>query len=112
MDSILNSIKKMLGIESSYTEFDIPIIASINTAFMVLNQLGVGPTTVFKITDATTEWSDFIGTIAVNIEGIQNYIYFKTRLAFDPPTTSSVLTSMENMVRELEFRLQVQTEVT
>jgi hypothetical protein len=85
MDSILTSIKKMLGIEADYTHFDPDIIVAINSAFMFLYQLGVGPVTCFSITDAAPIWTDFLGT-NIDLESVKTYTYFKTRLMFDPPT--------------------------
>lgn len=110
MDSILNVTKKMLGIEPDYTEFDTSIITSINSAFMSLNQLGVGPATVFKVVDDTTVWDDFVGSNPVNIEGIREYVYLKVRMVFDPPTVGAVVESYNRLISELEFRLTVQAE--
>jgi hypothetical protein len=99
----------MLGIEADYVHFDTDIIIHINTALMALNQLGVGPTTCFSITDATQKWADFIGT-RVDIESVKTYIYFKVRLIFDPPATAFVLEAMERQVKEIEWRLYQQVE--
>ena len=109
MDSILTSIKKMLGIESDYTQFDADIIIAINSALMVLNQLGVGLVTDFKITDASETWSEYLGEDS-SIEGVKTYIYLKTRLIFDPPTSSFVVDSMERLIKEYEWRIQIQME--
>ena len=103
-DSILTSIKKLLGITEEYEHFDQDIIIHINSVFMILNQLGVGPSNGFSITDKTAVWSDFISEGA-NLESVKSYIYLKVRLLFDPPTTSAVMESMNRMICELEFRL-------
>ena len=108
-DSILTSIKKLLGITEEYEHFDQDIIIHINSVFMVLNQLGVGPSNGFSITDKTAVWSDFISEGA-NLESVKSYIYLKVRLLFDPPTTSAVMESMNRMISELEFRLNVSAE--
>lgn len=108
-DSILTSIKKLLGITEEYEHFDQDIIIHINSVFMILNQLGVGPTNGFSITDKTAVWSDFISEGA-NLESVKSYIYLKVRLLFDPPTTSAVMESMNRMISELEFRLNVSVE--
>jgi hypothetical protein len=107
--SILTSIKKLLGIEESYTHFDSDIIMYINGALMHLNQLGVGPSTGFIIQDATATWSDFIST-RHDLEGVKMFVYLKTRLTFDPPQMGYLVTSIESQIRELEFRLLVQVE--
>ena len=109
MDSILTSVKKMLGISKDCTDFDADIIMHINTVFMILNQLGVGPSTYFTIEDDIPTWNDFIPD-GQNLEMIKSYMYMKVRLLFDPPTNSSVLTSMEKTISEFEWRLNVQAE--
>ena len=108
-DSILTSIKKLLGITEEYEHFDQDIIIHINSVFMILNQLGVGPSNGFSITDKTAVWSDFISE-GVNIESVKSYMYLKVKLLFDPPTTSAVMESMNRMISELEFRLNVSAE--
>ena len=108
-DSILTSIKKLLGITEEYEHFDQDIITHINSVFMILNQLGVGPSNGFSITDKTAVWSDFISE-GTNLESVKSYIYLKVRLLFDPPTTSAVMESMNRMISELEFRLNVSVE--
>ena len=108
-DSILTSIKKLLGITEEYEHFDQDIIIHINSVFMILNQLGVGPSNGFSITDKTAVWSDFISE-GTNLESVKSYIYLKVRLLFDPPTTSAVMESMNRMISDLEFRLNVSAE--
>lgn len=109
-DSILDTIKKMLGDDPSYDAFDTDIIIGINSAFMYLYQLGVGPSTPFSIKDKESKWSDFIGQDNKNYEAIKSYIYFRVKLGFDPPTSSFVLDSMKEQIRELEWRLNMQSE--
>ena len=109
-DSILDTIKKMLGVDSSYDAFDIDIITHINSVFMNLFQIGVGPITPFSIKDNKAKWSDFIGKDSTKYEAIKSYIYFKVRLAFDPPTSSFVLDSIKQQIAELEWRLNMQSE--
>ncbi len=101
--SILTSTKKQLGIMEDYTAFDTDIIIGINTAFMILYQLGVGPSTPYKISDSTATWNDF--SERSDIEGVKTYVYMKVRMMFDPPTSSAVSTAMNNMIAELESRL-------
>lgn len=103
MDSILTSIKKLLGIHEEYTNFDEDIIVHINTAFATLNQLGVGPSDGFMIEDATAEWTDYI--TECNLTMVKTYIHLKVRLVFDPPTSSAVIESIERTIDELEWRI-------
>ena len=106
MDSILTSIKKLLGIEEEYTQFDTDIIMHINTVFTILTQVGVGPTKGFSIKDKTAVWSDFTEG-AIDLNSIQTYIFLKVKLLFDPPTSSAVIESMNRSISELEWRLFV-----
>ena len=41
-ESILTSVKKLLGIDESYTHFDADLIMHINSVFSILGQMGVG----------------------------------------------------------------------
>lgn len=108
-DSILQTIKKMLGLDESYTPFDQDIIVFINSALMTLHQLGIGPTTGFFIKDYSSKWSDLL-IDEVNLNGVQQYVYLKVKLAFDPPGNSFVMEAFTQQVKELEWRLNVQSE--
>ena len=110
-DSILTSIKKLLGIVEDYEHFDPDIVMHINTVLMILNQIGVGPPEGLLITDKTTTWKDFIGD-AKNLGSLQSYVYLKVRLLFDPPTTSAVMEAANKLLSELEWRLSVTVETT
>lgn len=107
-ESILTSIKKMLGMEENYNVFDTDIIIHINTIFMTLNQLGVGPSSGFKIEDNSAIWSEYIDEDS-DLEAVKTYIYLKVKLLFDPPLSSSVIEVMKQSIAELEWRLNVQT---
>lgn len=109
MDSILTSIKKLLGITEEYEHFDQDIIMHINSVFMILTQMGVGPEEGFSIEDDSASWSDFTSNAKV-LESVKSYIYLKVRLLFDPPASSSVMDSMNRMISELEWRLNVAGE--
>lgn len=102
MDSILTSIKKLLGISAEYTHFDQDIKIHINTAFGILHQLGIGPEHGFFIEDEATLWYDYTTD---NIEMIKTFIYLKVRLMFDPPASSVLIESINNTLKELEFRI-------
>lgn len=106
MDSILTSIKKLLGPEEVYEHFDTDIIIHINSAFSALTQLGVGPSEGFIIKDKTAVWTDFIQDDR-RLEFVKTYIYLKVKLVFDPPLSSSVLDAMNRQINELEWRLNV-----
>lgn len=106
MESILTSIKKLLGIEEEYTHFDQDLIMHINSVFMILNQLGVGPSEGFSIQDSKGVWGDFIPT-GSNLEAVKSYIHLKVKLMFDPPSSSAVMEAINRTIAELEWRLNV-----
>lgn len=107
-DSILISIKKLLGISEDYTQFDDDIIMHINSVFLNLTQLGVGPETGFAIEDDTVDWEDFVDIESnAQLHAIKSYIYLKVKLLFDPPLSSAVIESTNRMIAELEWRLNV-----
>ena len=108
-ESILTSIKKLLGITEEYEHFDPDIIMHINTVLMILTQLGVGPTKGFSISDKTAAWSDFLPNDK-NLEAVKSYVHMKVKLLFDPPLNSAVIECMNRLISELEFRINVAAE--
>ena len=106
MESILTSIKKLLGITEEYTHFDADIIMHINSVFMILNQLGVGPAEGFFIEDDSTTWEEYLGD-PTKLQIVKSYIYLKVRILFDPPTNGTVMNSVTQMINEFEWRLNI-----
>lgn len=106
MESILTSIKKMLGITEEYTHFDPDIIIHINSVFMTLNQLGVGPENGFYIEDETTTWFEYVNDLK-KLQAVKSYMGLKVRLLFDPPANSTIMQAMKDSINEFEFRLNV-----
>lgn len=104
-DSILTSIKKLLGISEEYEHFDEDVITAINSAFTIVYQIGVGPDIPFFISDSSAVWSDF-GDLA-EIQAIKSYIHMRTRLWFDTPQTGPLVQSIERNLLELEWRLSI-----
>lgn len=109
MESILTSIKKLLGITEEDTNFDQDLIMHINSVLMILTQLGVGPSKGFSIKDENDVWSDFIPEQS-SLEAVKSYVYMKVRLMFDPPLTSAVADAINRNISELEWRLNVGAE--
>jgi len=107
--TILNDVKKILGLDASYTAFDTDIIIHINTVFVVLNGLGIGPTNGFQITDNTTTWDAYIGT-DLNLNSVKTYIALRVQMIFDPPSTSFVIEARNKVIEELEVRLSIARE--
>lgn len=111
-DSILDTLKKMLGLDKEFTAYDVDIITNINSIFMTLHQLGVGPTEVFSITGSDEAWSSFLSNTRTDndLNAVKSYMYLRLRLLFDPPSSSFVLSSIESQIKEFEWRLNVQAE--
>jgi len=111
MESILTSIKKLLGPSAEDEHFDPDIIMHINTVLMDLQQLGVGPAEGFVITDDEDRWSDFVPEASLaRLEGIKSYVYLRVRLLFDPPINSAVIESINKQIDRLEWRINVAAE--
>jgi hypothetical protein len=110
-DSILQSTKKMLGLDAEYDAFDLDITTHINSAFSTLYQAGVGPLEGFFITDGADTWATFLGN-KMHILDVKSYIYFRVRLMFDPPTSSYGLDSVNKQIDELIWRLNVASDFT
>lgn len=106
MESILNSIKQMLGVNEADTNFDTDIIIHINSVFSTLKQLGVGPEEKFRIIDDKPIWSDFTGE-DYDYDEVKTYVYLKVKKIFDPSLSSVVMKAMDEEIDELEWRLNV-----
>lgn len=108
-DSILTSIKKMLGITEEYEHFDADLVTHINSVFMILTQLGVGPTNGFSISDKDAKWKDFLSD-ENKLQAVKSFMQIKVKFLFDPPLGSAVMEAMNRLASELEWRLQVEAE--
>lgn len=106
MESILSSVKKMIGIREEETHFDPDIIMHINSVFMILDQLGQGPTSGFAITGSNETWDDYFGENTSN-EAVKTYIGQKVKMIFDPPTSSALLDALKGCINEFEWRLSI-----
>lgn len=109
-ESILISVKQYLGIDAEDTNFDLDIITHINSVLMILNQLGVGPSDGFYISDKSSTWNELLNGRS-DLEGVKTYIYMKVKLVFDPPMSSAVLECLNRMTSEYECRLRDQAEL-
>ena len=106
MESILTSIKKMLGITEEYEHFDGDLIMHINSVFMILTQLGIGPNEGFSIKSKDEVWNDFIPE-EQGLELVKSYMHLKVKLLFDPPLGSAVIEVINRQISEFEWRLNV-----
>lgn len=111
--SILKSTKKVLHIADDDETFDLDVMTHINSAFSTLSDLGVGPEIGFQIEDDQAEWADFLEDTEENvtqINRVKTFVYLSTRLIFDPPGTSYVLSALEKQLQEVTWRLNVRRE--
>ena len=104
MDNILTSVKAMLGMTEDYEYFDQSLLFHINTVFSILTQMGVGPKDGFVLYNKNAQWSDFMPE-GKKLEMCKTYVFLKTRLMFDPPTSSVVLDAINRQIGELEWRI-------
>lgn len=110
MNSILDTIKKLIGLESNYDAFDESIISFINGAFATLQQMGVGPSTPYRIQNAYNIWSEWSNDAFV-VEETKNYVYLQVRKMFDPPSSSIVMESLEKQANEIGWRLYTYSQL-
>jgi len=106
-ESILVSIKKLLGIDAEYKHFDSDLIMHINSVFSILTQLGVGPSSGFSITGDSETWSEFIDKETQKFSLVKSYMHLKVKLLFDPPLGTAVIQSIDRQISEFEWRLSV-----
>lgn len=109
--SILKSVKKILGVDPADTAFDLDIITYVNSAFSTLHQLGLGPADGFMIEDDEALWVDFIGATSPQYNLVRTYVSLRTRISFDPPTTSYLIGALEKQISEFEYRLSINREM-
>lgn len=107
IESILTSVKKLLGIDESYTHFDPDLIMHINSVFSILTQIGVGPANGFSITGKGETWSKFIKEDSDRFSLVKSYMHLKVKLLFDPPLSSAAIESINRQISEFEWRLSV-----
>ena len=110
MDSILNSIKKVLGVDEAYHAFDVDILMHINSALAVLNQLGVGLSNGFTVVDNTQTWAAFMGDDP-RLNLVKSYVALKVRKDFDPPNSGFVTNAITAQIDEYVWRIATAAEV-
>lgn len=110
-DSILDSTKKLLGLDPSYTAFDIDVILHINSVFVTLQQLGIGPDVGFMIEDNTATWTSYTSSDLL-LNNIKTYMVLRVKMLFDPPQLGFVIDNMTKQITELEWRINVNREGT
>lgn len=105
-ESILTSIKKVLGIAEDYTYFDSDLIIHINSVLSILTQLGVGPKTGFSIQDSNPTWGDLLGSDG-RLDMVKTYVHLRAKLLFDPPQNASLAGLLQGEAKEYEWRIMI-----
>lgn len=111
-NNILQSVKSVLGgglVSYADGAFDFQLMLHINSVFVILNQLGVGPSSIF-VADQNSTWNDFLVDSSVDLNLVKSYMYLRVRLLFDPPSSSFVLDAIKEQIKEFEWRLNVQVD--
>ena len=108
--SILDSVKKVLGLGTDYDVFDEEVILHINSVLATLTQLGVGPEEGFYITDRETTWENYLGNDP-NFNSVKSYLSLSVRLIFDPPQNSNITSAMKEQIKEFEWRINTYREI-
>ena len=106
-ESILQTIKRMIGPSMLSNEFDTDLVVHINSVLFDLNELVVGPREGFVVTGDTETWEDFLGEDTKNLEAVKTFIYLKVKMIFDPPTVGGVINAYEKLIKEYEWRINV-----
>lgn len=109
-ESILQTIKRMIGPSMLSNEFDTDLVVHINSVLFDLNELGVGPSDGFVITGETETWEDLLGADVKYLEAVKTFIYLKVKMIFDPPTVGGVINAYEKLIKEYEWRINVMVD--
>ena len=109
LNSVLNTTKKLLGLDADDDSFDSDICIGINSAILTLSQLGLDGNEGFIVTDDTQEWSDYLNDNKL-LPMVQQYIHLKTKMSFDPPQNSIVCENLKQIITELEWRIRMVSE--
>lgn len=107
--SILEDVKKALGLAPDYDAFDADLILHINSVLSDLNQLGIGPDAGLEITGDTETWAALTADNAL-YNSVKSYMVLRVKMLFDPPSTGYVITAMEKMLEKAEWRINIARE--
>lgn len=104
MDSILNTVKSIIGITPDYECFDDALIVHTNTVLAELTMMGVGDPKGFIIEDQYATWSDYTRDKSLLVM-VKSYVPLKVKMLFDPPTSSPIENAINANLSELEWRI-------
>lgn len=103
--SILTDVKKLIGITEEDQAFDTDIRVLINSSLARLSQLGVESSTgKMQITGYDETWGCLFGDNE-KLNQIQEYIFLRTKLVFDPPSSATTTQTFKERVQELEWEI-------
>lgn len=110
-NSILNTIKSMLlGSGMDVTDFDTDLIVLINSTLSNMMQLGVSDKQ-FRITGPSETWDQLITNENI-LASVKEYIYIRAKLLFDPPTSSIVMEAYKEILKEDEWRITNELDIS
>lgn len=109
-ESILKSIRKLIGPEDDYTHFDPDITIHINSAINRLYQLGVESAKNFRVTSEDETWGDLFGSDDEVIDMCKTLIYYKVKMGFDPPASSIASEAFRTEIDKQEWLINVWVE--
>lgn len=104
MKNILETVKKLIGIPKEDTSFDVDIIIYINSTLVILSQLGLSEADKLPVVDEFTDWTNLLAD-RTDLEIVKSYISMKTKLMFDPPTSSVAMEALNRTIAEMEWRI-------
>jgi len=111
LDNILETVKSGIGIQPSDTTFDGPLTNHINGALQIVNQMGLGDSTVRVSVDGSELWSQFLPDGNDELYALaKSYVILKVQSMFDPPTSGIVTGAMEKLLDEAASRLIYEIE--
>ena len=110
-ESVLNTIKKCLDIDTDNKDFDTDILLHINSVLTIMKRLGIIPKTSKRISDDSVTWSQFIPDDSLDVEDIKDYIFLRVKLIFDPPQNQKHTDVLIDTYKEIEFGLMTQNEI-
>ena len=108
-DSILTTVKKLIGLDEEYDAFDQDILIYINSILFELEQIGLKSKEGFVLSDKTAVWLDYTDNERI-LNVLKPYVYLKTKLLFDPPTSSIAMNALEMQISEYEWRINSEAE--
>lgn len=103
-DSILQTIKQLLGISEADESFDPNIIILVNSVLNILSQIGLEEANNFQIKGSSETWNELFRD-RKDLEIVKTYICFKVKMMFDPPTSSAALEATKRVLDEQEWRI-------